>query len=67
MQKNTLELHFATGATGYPGMLGLVLASYGVYMNSIPNQGGGQIKPPPHRLIPIDCFDFPAVPFSKVT
>ena len=55
MQRNTLELHFAAGATGHSGMLGLV---------PIPNQGG-RLRPSPDRLIPTNRFDIPAVPFLK--
>ena len=66
MERNTLELHFVAGTTGYPGMLGLVPAIYGVCINSIPNQGG-RLSPLPDKLIPTNCFDIPAIPFSKVT
>ena len=66
MQRNTIELHFATGATGYPGMLGLIPSIYGVCINSTTNQRG-RLSLPPNRLIPTNCFDIPAIPFSKVT
>ena len=64
MQRNTLELHFATGATGYPGMLGLIPSIYGVFINSTPNQRG-RLSLPPDRLIPTNCFDIPGSLFLK--